>query len=256
MGRVELGCGLISIGRQWGTTPEIPSEADAINFLQSAYDQGIRFFDTAPSYGLSELRLGAFLRTLTEEQRKGVQVATKFGEHWDAQKQTAYTNHSLDALKRSFDRSRELLGKIAILQLHKTTPELLASPEVQSAFDYVQASGAVKIGASVSDVPSAAIAITDERVDVVQLPYNQASEQFKHYVAAARSGNKELLINRPLQMGSLTAETQSADEKQTRVVDAFRFILQEDFDGVILTGTSNTKHLRENMAAFEMASQQ
>lgn len=255
MGRVEFGCGLISIGRPWGTTPEVPSEAAAINFLQNAYDLGVRFFDTAPSYGLSEQRLGVFLKTLTAEQRKEVRVATKFGEHWDSQKQAAYADHSLDALKRSFDRSRELLGEIAILQLHKTTPELLTDPDVSQAFDYALASGVPKIGVSVSDVQSAAIAITAKRLSVIQLPYNQASEQFKHYVAVARSSDKELLINRPLQMGSLTAEVQSVEEKQARVVDAFRFILQEDFDGVILTGTSNIEHLKENMAAFEAAKQ-
>ena len=69
MSSIELGCGLIAIGRPWGTTAEVPSEAEAIDFLQFAYDSGIRFFDTAPSYGLSEERLGHFLDLLTPQQR-------------------------------------------------------------------------------------------------------------------------------------------------------------------------------------------
>ena len=255
MGRVELGCGLISIGREWGTTPEIPSETAALSFLQAAYDSGIRFFDTAPSYGLSEQRLGLFLKSLTAEQCKEVRVATKFGEHWDAEKQTGYVDHSLDALKRSFDRSQKLLGEIAVLQLHKTTPELLTNPDVIQAFEYAQSHGVSKIGVSVSDVESAAAAITDRRLGVIQLPYNQASAQFEHYVAVARDSDKELLINRPFQMGSVTSEVQTPEEKQATMIEAFRFILQEDFNGVILSGTSNPEHLRENIAAFEAANQ-
>jgi aryl-alcohol dehydrogenase-like predicted oxidoreductase len=255
VGRTELGCGLIAIGRQWGTTPEVPSEAEAINFLHSAYDLGIRFFDTAPSYGLSEQRLGLFLESLTDEQRKEVRVATKFGEHWDEERQAPYTDHSFEALKSSFDRSRRLLGEIAILQLHKTTPELLSDPDVQHAFAYARSRGVAKIGASISDPESAAVALADKRFNVIQLPYNAVSSQFQDYVAAAPRNDKELIINRPLQMGSLTTNTQSSEEKRARVVEAFRFILQEDFDGVILTGTSNVEHLEENLAAFERAKQ-
>ncbi|HJQ08207.1 MAG TPA: aldo/keto reductase [Candidatus Saccharimonadales bacterium] len=252
---VELGCGLIAIGRQWGTTPEVPSEAGAITFLQGAYDAGVRFFDTAPSYGLSEERLGIFLRSLTPEQRRGVRVATKFGEHWDSQERTVYADHSLDALKRSFDQSRSRLGEIVILQLHKTTPALLKSPVIAEAFNYALANGAKQIGVSVSDSVSAEIALTDDRFSVVQLPYNPASPQFHDAVASACEHGKELLINRPLQMGNITAATQDSESKQAAVVSAFRFILQEEFDGVILTGTANLGHLQENMAAFTAAQQ-
>ncbi len=111
----------------------MPTEADAVHFLESAYELGIRFFDTAPSYGLSEERLGIFLDSLSPEQRSSVTVATKFGEHWNSDNQSAYADHSLEALKRSLDQSRHRLGQIAILQLHKTTPELLADPNVDEA---------------------------------------------------------------------------------------------------------------------------
>jgi aryl-alcohol dehydrogenase-like predicted oxidoreductase len=35
--------------------------------------------------------------------------------------------------------------------------------------------------------------------------------------------------------------------------DAFAFILAQDFDGVVLTGTANPHHLAENIAAFKQA---
>lgn len=252
MGRVELGCGLISIGRPWGTTPEVPSEANAINFLQDAYDQGIRFFDTAPSYGLSEQRLGAFLDTLSDDERAGVTIATKFGEHWDTTSQTAYADHSYEALKRSLEQSIYYLGRIAILQLHKTMPELLHNADVVKAFEYARSLGIKSLGASVGDPESAHLVLLDNRLPVMQLPYNQSSMQFQEVIKTARSHDTRLIINRPFQMGSLVADNTN---KQVMATEAFRLILQEDFDGVTLTGTSTTEHLRENIAAFETANQ-
>lgn len=248
---IELGCGLIAIGRQWGTTPEVPSEKEALHFLESAHESGIRFFDTAPSYGLSEERLGKFLRSLSAHQRSEVTVATKFGEHWDSEKQSAYADHSLEALRRSLDQSLHLLGQISILQLHKTTPELLADHDVIQAFDYAQELGISRRGASVSDTASAAEAIADSRYTALQLPYNQASPQFQTCIQAAKAHGKYLLVNRPFQMGHVAAG--SGGDKLTAATEAFRFILQEAFDGVVLTGTSNTHHLNENIAAFARA---
>ena len=83
-GSVQLGLGLIGIGKPWGHTPApVPSEREAIALLESAFDVGIRYFDTAPSYGdgVSERRLGRFLKRMPAGQRSQVTVATKFGEH-------------------------------------------------------------------------------------------------------------------------------------------------------------------------------
>lgn len=251
MSNVELGCGLIAIGRQWGTTPEVPSEADALHFLESAYESGIRFFDTAPSYGLSEERLGKFLQSLPADQRNEVTVATKFGEHWDKESQTSFVDHSLEALRRSLDQSIRLLGQVAILQLHKTTPELLSNPDVIQAFAYAQELGISRRGVSVSDPESATKVMQDPRFTVMQFPYNRASSQFQEFIQGAKTHGKYLLINRPFQMGQATVG--NAGDKQTAAVEAFRFILQEDFEGVVLTGTSNTEHLQGNIAAFALA---
>ena len=68
--RVQLGLGLISIGRTWGARPvPVPGEAEALAFLEGAYELGIRLFDTSPSYGDSEVKLGRFLTGLSREER-------------------------------------------------------------------------------------------------------------------------------------------------------------------------------------------
>jgi len=81
---IELGLGLIGIGREWGHVQTgVPDSESVQDFLRFAYDSGIRFYDTAPSYAYSEERLGFFLNGLSPEQRKTVVIATKFGETWD-----------------------------------------------------------------------------------------------------------------------------------------------------------------------------
>src|SRR5271170_4974646 len=129
--RAALGCGLIGIGRPWGfVASEVPTEAETFSFLEHAFELGIRYFDTAPSYACSEARLGSFLRKLTPEQREEVVIATKFGESWDEAAQDVVVDHSLDALTRSLDQSLDLLGTINVLQIHKTTPEVLRSQAI------------------------------------------------------------------------------------------------------------------------------
>jgi aryl-alcohol dehydrogenase-like predicted oxidoreductase len=48
--RIELGLGLVSLGRTWGVRDVAPpSEADGTALLQRAITLGIRVFDTAPA---------------------------------------------------------------------------------------------------------------------------------------------------------------------------------------------------------------
>ena len=73
-----IGQGCWNIGNQWGEMRDEQAE----RVLRTAFDNGINLFDTAESYGapngLSELRLGKTLKTITREQ---VFVVSKIG-HW------------------------------------------------------------------------------------------------------------------------------------------------------------------------------
>ena len=70
----RLGYGAANVGNLFRAL----SDDDAWEILQSAWDVGIRYFDTAPHYGLglSERRLGAFLATKPRDQ---FVVSTKVG---------------------------------------------------------------------------------------------------------------------------------------------------------------------------------
>lgn len=247
--RVQLGLGLIGIGRPWGfVAPEVPSESVAAELLEGAFALGIRYFDTAASYGYSEERLGRFLRCLSASERDAVTVATKFGETWDFEKGEPVVGHSFDALRRSLDRSFALLGRIDLLQLHKTTPAVLASDDLPRAWDYAASAGIARFGASVSDPDSGALALAAPRYDMLQLPLHREAPQFLPVVVQALRAGKWVAANRPFGMGRHLY----ADPPVTRV-EAFAFVLRRLDRGVVLTGTKSLTHLAENVEAFHQA---
>lgn len=252
-GEVRLGLGLIGIGKPWGyVRGEVPSEGEVRRFLEGAYQLGIRYFDTAASYGCSEQRLGDFLRTLAPAARASVTVATKFGEHWDEAAGEPYVNHSFSALARSLERSRERLGEIDVLQLHKTTPAVLASDEVARAWEMARGLGIPELGASVSDAESARLAIDAGVYTMLQAPYNSANPRFAPAFEAAGRAGMWVAANRPLEMGRIAAEV-APGERRGALQDAFGFALAAGFRGVVLSGTRSLPHLEENLTAFAAA---
>jgi Aldo/keto reductase family len=53
--RLTLGLGLIGIGKPWGhAATDVPDETKVRELLETAFTLGIRYLDTAPSYGMSE----------------------------------------------------------------------------------------------------------------------------------------------------------------------------------------------------------
>jgi aryl-alcohol dehydrogenase-like predicted oxidoreductase len=237
----ELGLGLIGIGKPWGHAPKpVPSNREARELLEYAFTLGIRYFDTAPSYGdgISEERLGQFVHSLTPAQRGEITIATKMGEHWDPDTGQPYADHSLDVLRHSLDRSLRRLGRIDILQLHKTTPSALQSAAVDRAWQYARSLGITRIGPSASDLESAYAALADTQLTVLQVPFNPSHTAFETVIDAAVARGVWVVINRPFAMGAL------ADHRA-----AFEFARARR-PAIVLTGTVSREHLRENWDAF------
>jgi len=233
---IELGLGLLSIGRPWGHRRESPPpEIEALALLEKAVSLGIRFFDTAPAYGASESIFGRFLGKIDST----VFVATKMGEWWDPASTASTVDHRYESLKRSIDRSLELLGRIDLLQVHKATAQNLQSADVARAVEYARSRGIPHFGASVADVAAADAATRTEWCSHLQFPFSRANTRLAPIFDLARKRGLKLIINRPLAMGEMAA-----------TADAFRFISSQDFTGVVLTGTKSVAHLMENHAAF------
>ena len=249
---IEFGLGTIGIGKPWGyANPEVPGERDAQALLHRAFDLGVRYIDTAPSYGVSEQRIASFLRGLTAAERAKLTIATKFGEHWDFDRGEPFVDHSYDALRRSLDGSVARLGRIDYLQLHKTSPAVLRSDELARAWEYARSLGITVIGASVSDLESADLTIAEAAYRIVQLPYNAGQETFGEAIERAKARGMRVAVNRPFGMGRMLYEN-----REITKVEAFAFVLRKGFEGAILSGTKSVAHLEENWTSFLAAASQ
>lgn len=251
-GRVRLGAGLTRLGRPWGVRrAPVPSEEEARKFLACALALGVRTFDTAPSYGSSEARLGAFLTSLGPEARAVAFIATKFGEQWNPDTGDVAVDHSYDALARSLEASLHRLGAIDLVQLHRTTPDALRSTGVRRAFALARTSGVAALGASVTRVDDARLALDLLGVEWLQFPYHLGNANMEEAFELADEYGARILVNRPFGMGALV--TGAAGSSDDVAEAAFRFILEREFSGAILTGTASPAHLRWNLAAFARA---
>jgi D-threo-aldose 1-dehydrogenase len=130
----ELGFGGGGLGEFFVKVPEAEAEAT----LEAAWRGGVRYFDTAPLYGagLSELRIGRFLRT---RARSGAVVSTKVGRVMRAPADPAgwtgdgvwagglpfehVYGYGYDAVMRSYEDSLLRLGRnqVDLVVLHDLT---------------------------------------------------------------------------------------------------------------------------------------
>jgi aryl-alcohol dehydrogenase-like predicted oxidoreductase len=251
----RLGCGLIRLGRSWGAWEQPPlSSQQARAFLETAIEMGIDFFDTAPAYGSSEALLGEMCGSLADTQRECLQIATKVGEHWVAEDQTTVVDHSDQAVRRSIEQSLQRLGRIDVLQIHKASVELLRSDAFPSLIETLREYKIPALGVSLSDMETFKLAHASQEFLYYQFPFNQASAGLGEVLDMLVQEHAQPLINRPMAMGKLVQG--HTDVNRTRLLrDAFSFILPQMHTGVILTGTGDPHHLRENLRAFEEASQ-
>lgn len=123
-------------------------EEDAQAALQTAYDLGIRYFDTAPQYGLglSEQRVG---KALGRFGRENVQLATKVGRllldcdpddvtpeaFCDVPQKRIVFDYTYDGVMRSYEESRVRLGvrNADILLVHDVCAFSQGSQEASDA---------------------------------------------------------------------------------------------------------------------------
>lgn len=246
----QLGLGLVGIGRAWGAHAAPPPESEVRRLLETAFTLGVKVFDTAPAYGTSERLLGAFLRTLTREEREGVFVATKFGEHWNDDG-TTRVDHSYEALMRSLDDSVEHLRDIDLLQVHKASCAALEGGDLKWALEAAQAMDIPQFGASVSDVAAGRLAI-GMGFHWLQFPYNRQNTALAALLAEARAADIRLMTNRPLATGAILAD-RSPEARAEAAREAYAFVLEGNPDGVVLGGTTNPAHLEANLRAFNEA---
>lgn len=169
--RLTMGCGAV------GGLMTLGRARDQDTAVHWARDNGINFFDTAPSYGdgASEINLGRALSGNTD----GIIVSTKVGIRQEN------INNVADTVEHSMNESlkRLKLDHVDILQLHNTIGEqdrhgnfdaeqLLQ--EVVSAFEKIRASGKARyLGFTAKGAPDILTNwVTSGHFDSAQIFYN------------------------------------------------------------------------------------
>lgn len=119
------------------------SELEASKLLGTAYEYGVRFFDTSPTYGqgLSEERIGKFL-----SNKKDVLIASKAGmlPHSGLKIPYNFSKHNIEV---SIDNSlrRLKIDTIYLIQLHSPVLDFeLEFPEVFETMNRIMRSGKVQ----------------------------------------------------------------------------------------------------------------
>ena len=179
----ELGFG----GAQIGNLYRVTGEEEAADAVRAAWEAGIRYFDTAPHYGLglSERRLGAALRAFP---REGLVLSTKVGRLLEPTGRSdqpdpegfavpattrRVRDYSRDGVRRSIEASLERLGldRIDVALIHDPDDHLTqALGEAAPALSQLRDEGVIgAYGAGMNQSAALTRFVRETDADVVML---------------------------------------------------------------------------------------
>ncbi len=146
------------------------ADRDAERLVGLALDLGITLFDTARGYGLSEARLGRFLRS----RRAEVVISTKVGYGIPGQ-----ADWTAGAVTAGVDEALRTLGTdwIDIVHLHSCPVEVLRQGDVSEALAAARQAGKIRVAAYSGENQPLAYAIADQRFQGVQTSVNLADQR-------------------------------------------------------------------------------
>ncbi|MDY8137923.1 aldo/keto reductase [Aquimarina sp. 2201CG5-10] len=190
-------------------------EKQGWNTLEYAYQQGIRYYDTAPGYGLAEKLL---MDWVINKNDPTIEVATKWGYTYTANFdpnaiQHEIKEHSLSKLNEQWETSKQLLPYLKIYQIHSATFEsgVLENKEVLNKLAELKATHNLKIGITTSgnnqvDVIKKALDVEIENqalIDVFQVTYNILDQSLSEIMPRLKNDNKKVVIKEALANGRL-----------------------------------------------------
>ncbi len=242
--------------------------------LDAAYAVGIRYFDTARSYGLGE----AFLRAWCDERglpASGLTVGSKWGYIYTGGWQADAPRHevkrlTLDTLQWQSAESRAILGPwLSIYQIHSATVTsgVLDDRHVLRELSRLRAHG-IHIGLSVTGPRQAeairrAIDISADGVplfDTVQATWNLLEPSSGPALAEANATGCAVIVKEVLANGRLTRQfggpairpllARAVARGVTVEALAIAAALRQPWASVVLSGAVTREQLLDQLAAF------
>ncbi len=256
-------------------------EEKAHAVLDAAWTAGIRYFDTARSYGRAEQFLSSWLISRNIAPKEVV-VGSKWGYTYTAEWQIQAEHHEIKehseaVLKRQWKESSDLLQPyLDLYQIHSATLDsgVLENRDVLNELARLRAAG-TKIGLSLSgplqaDTLRRAI---DIRFDghhlfsAVQATWNILAQEAGEALLEASQAGLGIIVKEALANGRLTARNQESAfrskkslleniaAKSHTTIDAIALaaVLQQPWADVVLSGAASAAHLHSNLAALDVA---
>jgi aryl-alcohol dehydrogenase-like predicted oxidoreductase len=217
---IGFGCWPIS-GGSYGPV----RDEDSLEALETAWDSGVNFFDTADIYGEghSETLVGRFLKA---RSRDGMILATKAG--WNfypsfPQKFSALTdppakinhaghgkNFEPEYIRFACEQSLKRLGvgAVDLYQLHNPPLELIQKGDAVDVLEGLKKEGKIRfIGISVHTVAEALAVLTDVRVHAIQVIFNILDQRMAgRFFPEAAAREVGVIVREPLASGLLSGK--------------------------------------------------
>jgi len=287
----RMGLGLAALGRpgyiNLGHADDLSAnyaieamQSHANTVLDAAWAAGIRYFDTARSYGRAEGFLANWLASRAIDAADVV-VGSKWGytytAGWEIEADAhEVKEHSLAVLQRQISESLALLsGQLDLYQVHSATLEsgVLDNVDVLAALARLKSDGvAVGLtlsGASQADVLRKALTVhvDGERLfDSVQATWNLLEPSAGVALAEASQAGMGVIVKEALANGRLTPRNTASAfatkltmlQNQARrlhtTVDALSLasVLAQPWVDVVLSGAASVEHLRSNVDAIDV----
>jgi aryl-alcohol dehydrogenase-like predicted oxidoreductase len=281
----KIGLGLAALGRpgyiNLGHGKDLNFNYDenkmytlASEVLNAAYENGIRYFDAARSYGRAEFFLSQWIN---KKLKPGNIVAgSKWGYTYTAgwkveAEKHEVKEHSFQVLSRQWQESRQLLGEhLKIYHIHSATLEsgVLENHEVLDKLWELRSSGII-IGLSLSgekqsETLEKALTIkngNEQLFQSVQVTWNILEQSCTEILLKASAFGLGIIIKEALANGRLTERNNDPSflEKMTVLkvmsekyevgIDALSiaFILHQSWVNVVLSGAASVEHLLSNL---------
>ena len=229
-----LGFGAFKIGRNQKTRYprgyDLPDEGAVERLLRTALEAGVRYFDTAPAYGVSEERLGRLL-----PREPGVVVSTKVGEEFE-RGESRY-DFADAAVRASVDRSRRRLGVEALdlVWVHSDGQDLrvLRETGVAPTLQELRDRGVVRgVGFSGKTVEGAREALG--WADAVMVEYHARDSSHDGVMREALARGVAVVVKKGLASGTLDPR------------EAIPFVLGHSGVSSLVVGGLDEGHLRLN----------
>lgn len=283
---MQLGLGTAAIGRPQYINIKVDvveKEVDLIKFeatglrlLDIAYENGVRYFDTAPGYGLAEKML---INWLASSPKKGVEIGTKWGYTYVANFKNDATvheikEHSLAKLNEQWEISKQLIPYLKYYQVHSATLEsgVLENSAIHERLHELKKQHNLTIGITTSGAnqleilqKAVAIAVSDQPLfDSYQVTFNifdQSLEAAKTLLMGKQVIIKEALANGRIFRNENYPHYNYAYQTLTALskkhgfgVDAIalRFVMQSFPTALVLSGVSAENQLIQNLLANTM----